>query len=126
MDLKCAKCDQLVSATMPFGDTISIKHEEVGDRVRHKIIVTTEVQVDPKPKSVVEQIWETHPFVRARDPYWEGSAIGKLAAALAEAVERTQKLRDFCDSRNIKHTPETLESILAILKGEKTRGIPKP
>ena len=85
----------------------------------------------PKRKSVVEEIWRIMNLIQdpefvcgpAYDPKWAEARL--LRRALAEAVEHIQGVRAWADRNRVPINKKALESILAILKGEKTREIPK-
>lgn len=86
--------------------------------------------VEPKPKSVVDQIWEEMQHFQPvnRTDRWR-----RAAAALAEAVEcmdwiniEEKGVTDISIKALTRASKNNLGLILSILKGEKTRDIPKP
>ncbi len=96
---------------------------------RIKELVSIAEKAEAKPKSVLDQIM-TWLYYGPDPPLEVIGELNRARMALAEAVEWIQKFRDYADAAGIEHgfkpTKESLESILAILKGEKTRNIPKP
>jgi len=83
------------------------------DRARERTI--------SKPKTVVEEIWEE----MSRHANGMQPSNVALRMALAEAVEFIQRTNKQLDGMGIQYNNKSLPSILAILNGEKTRGIPK-
>jgi len=82
------------------------------------------LQAESKPKTVVEEIWG---FIQPRNTgsyTLENGLV--LRMALAEAVEFIQRTNKQLDGMGVPYNNKSFPSILAILKGSKTRDIPKP
>lgn len=78
-------------------------------------------ETSPKPKTVVEEIW----YEMSRHANGMQPSNVTLRMALAEAVEFIQRTNKQLDGMGIQYNNKSLPSILAILKGQKKRDIPK-
>jgi len=82
---------------------------------------------EPKPKSVIDQVWDSRPFDQTRTYVGRVPEVEmRYAMALAEAVESIESERKTMFHKTSEGYSVDLKSILAILRGEKTREIPKP
>lgn len=121
----CDKCNQVVQVVMPSGESVSIEHIDRNGWTSHRFVYTTQLEIEPepksKPKTVIEKIRErinnrpTSFIIKTDDDY-------RAWVALAEAVEAIENLNYSSGGEFHKYK---LDSILAILRGEKTRSIPK-
>lgn len=79
-------------------------------------------RIDPKPRSVVEEIWEKITELDNKTPWREEA--DRLRMALAEAVEMMEYCANYPDEQHDGRCKAYLKDMLAILKGEKTREMP--